>query len=442
MMKGVAGPAMATRRNVLAGLAAIPAASARAGPGRARKPRPADFLWGAAISAHQSEGNNVNSDSWLLEHLPETVYKQPSGDACDSYHRYEEDFAIARSIGLTAYRFGIEWARIEPAPGEFSRAELDHYARVITSCRAHGLLPILSYNHFTVPRWFAMRGGWESPDSPDLFARYCERATRAFGEQVGMAAPFNEANISRLIKVLKMTTTPGSRARRTAMIAAAARATNSPAFSSILFADPDRVDQNLLEAHARAYQAIKAGPGDFPVGVTLTTQPVEPLGAGSLAAEIEDTLYGRWWDAVNASDFVGVQAYFRFRADARGIVQPPPGTPMTDAGYEYYPQALGGAIRLAARKAAKPIYVTESGIAASDDTRRMAWLDASVAEVRKCLAQGIDVKGYIYWSLLDNFEWTQGYGQQFGLVSVDPRTFARTPKPSARHFARIIGEWR
>ena len=433
---------MATRRNVLAGLAAIPAASARAGPGRARRPRPADFLWGAAISAHQSEGNNVNSDSWLLEHLPETVYKQPSGDACDSYHRYEEDFAIARSIGLTAYRFGIEWARIEPAPGEFSRAELDHYARVITSCRAHGLLPILSYNHFTVPRWFAMRGGWESPDSPDLFARYCERATRAFGEQVGMAAPFNEANISRLIKVLKMTTTPGSRARRTAMIAAAARATNSPAFSSILFADPDRVDQNLLEAHARAYQAIKAGPGDFPVGVTLTTQPVEPLGAGSLAAEIEDTLYGRWWDAVNASDFVGVQAYFRFRADARGIVQPPPGTPMTDAGYEYYPQALGGAIRLAARKAAKPIYVTESGIAASDDTRRMAWLDASVAEVRKCLAQGIDVKGYIYWSLLDNFEWTQGYGQQFGLVSVDRRTFARTPKPSARHFARIIGEWR
>ena len=433
---------MATRRNVLAGLAAIPAASARAGPGRARRPRPADFLWGAAISAHQSEGNNVNSDSWLLEHLPETVYKQPSGDACDSYHRYEEDFAIARSIGLTAYRFGIEWARIEPAPGEFSRAELDHYARVITSCRAHGLLPILSYNHFTVPRWFAMRGGWESPDSPDLFARYCERATRAFGEQVGMAAPFNEANISRLIKVLKMTTTPGSRARRTAMIAAAARATNSPAFSSILFADPDRVDQNLLEAHARAYQAIKAGPGDFPVGVTLTTQPVEPLGAGSLAAEIEDTLYGRWWDAANASDFVGVQAYFRFRADARGIVQPPPGTPMTDAGYEYYPQALGGAIRLAARKAAKPIYVTESGIAASDDTRRMAWLDASVAEVRKCLAQGIDVKGYIYWSLLDNFEWTQGYGQQFGLVSVDPRTFARTPKPSARHFARIIGEWR
>jgi beta-glucosidase len=430
---------MTTRRHVLAGLTASTAAAAWARPAAAHRAWPKGFLWGAAISAHQSEGNNLNSDSWLLERLPETVYKQSSGDACDSYHRYEQDFAIARSIGLNCYRFGIEWARIEPEPGEFSQAELDHYARVVASCRAHGLLPILSYNHFTVPRWFAMRGGWERPDSPDLFARYCERATRALGDQIGMAAPFNEANISRLIKVLRPTTTAESRARRMAMIAAAARATNSPAFSSVLFADPDRIDANLLEAHARAYQAIKAGPGDFPVGVTLTTQPVEPVGEGSLAGEVEDMLYGRWWDAVNASDFVGVQAYFRFRVDAQGIVPTPPGTVMTDAGYEYYPQALGGAVRLAARKTRKPIYVTESGIAAADDARRIAWLDASVAEVSRCLAEGIDVGSYIYWSLLDNFEWTQGYAQHFGLVAVDRTTFARTPKPSARHFAALTG---
>jgi len=423
---------------VLAGLAAsatIGAASAEALP---RAVMPNGFLWGAAISAHQSEGNDVNSDSWLLENLPETVYKDPSGDACDSYHRYAQDFAIARAIGLNCYRFGIEWARIEPEPGMFSAAELDHYKRVLASCRAHGLLPILSYNHFTVPRWFAMRGGWEAADSADLFARYCDRATRTLGDQIGMAAPFNEANIQLLIKVLRSITTPQYRARRAAMIAAAARATNSPRFSSILFADPDRVDANLLAAHAKAYQAIKAGPGDFPVGVTLTTQPVEPVGADSIAHRIEDTLYGRWWDAVNASDFVGVQAYFRFRVDSKGIVQPPPGTPMTDAGYEYYPQALGGAIRLAARKTTKPIYVTESGIAARHDARRIAWLDASVAQVRQCLADEIDVKSYIYWSLLDNFEWTQGYSQQFGLVAVDRTSFVRTPKPSTRRFADII----
>ena len=431
-----------TRRTVLAGLTAAAVAGVSPGHGTPRRKVPKGFLWGAAISAHQSEGNDVNADSWLLENLPETVYKDPSGDACDSYHRYSQDFAIARSIGLNCYRFGIEWARIEPEPGKFSRASLDHYARVLASCRAHGLLPIVSYNHFTVPRWFAMRGGWEVPDSADLFARYCERVTRALGDQIGMASPFNEANIQLLVKMLRLTATPAYLAKRAAMIAAAARATGSPRFSSLLFADPNLVDGHLLDAHAKAYQAIKAGPGDFPVGVTLTTQAIEAVGDGSIAPRMEALLYGDWWEAVNASDFVGVQAYTRMRFDTKGVVAPPKDAAMTGAGYEYYPQALGAVIRLAARKTKKPIFVTESGIATDDDARRVAWLDASIAEVERCLGEGIDVKSYIYWSLLDKFEWTQGYGQHFGLVGVDRGTFARQLKPSARHFAALIRERR
>src|SRR3569833_1258300 len=143
-----------TRRTMLAGLAATGALSAlpasAAAPARAF---PKGFLWGAAISAHQSEGNDVNSDSWLLEHLPETVYKEPSGDACDSYHRYEQDFAIAKAIGLNCYRFGIEWARIEPEPGQFSRAELDHYRKVLESCCAFGLLLFFFFFLFFVSCW-------------------------------------------------------------------------------------------------------------------------------------------------------------------------------------------------------------------------------------------------------------------------------------------------
>jgi beta-glucosidase len=429
-----------TRRSVLSGLTAAAAVGTSVGltAPRQRRVMPKGFLWGAAISAHQSEGNDVNSDSWLLENLPETVYKQPSGDACDSYHRYEQDFALARSIGLNSYRFGIEWARIEPEPGRFAQAELDHYARVLASCRAHGLLPIVTYNHFTVPRWFAMRGGWEVPDSVDLFARYCERATRALGDQIGMASPFNEANIHLLVKVLRMSATPEYVAKRSAMIAAAARATDAPQFSSILFADPDRIGPHLLEAHAKAYQAIKAGAGNFPVGVTLTTQAIEAVGDNSIAPRMQTMLYGDWWDAVNASDFVGVQAYTRFRFDSKGILAAPSGAELTAAGYEYYPQALGQVIRVAARKTRKPIFVTESGIATDDDTRRIAWLDASIAEVERCLGEGIAVGSYLYWSLLDNFEWTQGYSQHFGLVGVDRDTFVRTLKPSARHFSRLI----
>ena len=429
---------MTTRREVLAGLAAGGAAGVAPGTPRHRRDGiPAHFLWGAAISAHQSEGNDVNSDSWLLEHLPETLYKEPSGDACDSYNRYEQDFAIARAIGLNCYRFGIGWSRIEPEPGRFSQAELDHYRRVLVSCRAHGLLPIVSFNHFTVPRWFAMRGGWEVRDSADLFARYCERATHAFGDLIGMASPFNEANINLLVKVFYGAS--GARnPKRDAMIAAAARATDSPHFSTLGFAEAERVTPQLLDAHAKAYQAIKAGPGAFPVGVSLTTQAIEPVGEGSIADRIEAALYGEWWDAVNASDFVGVQPYTRVRVDAKGTMAPPEEAELTAAGYEYYPQALGAVVRLAARRTRKPIYVTESGIGTDDDARRIAWLDASIAEVRRCLADGIDVRSYIYWSLLDNFEWTQGYANRFGLVSVDRASFARTLKPSARHFADII----
>ncbi len=431
-----------SRRQALAAAAAIGAAAmidpAQAVGARPRK-APPGFLWGTAISAHQSEGNDVNSDSWLLENLPGTVYKDPSGDACDSYHRYEEDLDIAHAMGLNCYRFGIEWARIEPEPGKFSQAALDHYVRVLEACRKRGLLPMVTFNHFTVPLWFAKRGGWEVADSSDLFARFCERATRDLGSLIGMATPFNEANIHLLGKLLRMGVRPADierREKRVSMIAAAAKATNSPAFSSLLFADPDKMDANLMAAHTKAYQAIKAGPGDFPVGVSLSTQQIEAVGENSLAPAMEKFVYGDWWDAVNASDFVGVQTYTRVRLDSKGLVAPPPGAEMTAAGYEYFPAALSYTIKLAASKTKKPIYVTESGIGTDDDTRRVAWIDATVAEVGKCLDQGIPVHGYIYWSLLDNFEWTSGYAQHFGLVAVDLKTFKRTPKPSARRLGQ------
>lgn len=399
---------------------------------------PARFLWGAAISAHQSEGGNRNSDAWLLETLPESVFAEPSGAACDSYARYEEDLDIARSIGLNCYRFGVEWARIEPEPGVFSVEALDHYRRVLEACHARDLLPVVTCNHFTAPLWFAARGGWEDANSPALFARFCARLAGALGDLIGMASTFNEANIHLLIKLLRSGHTPEQHKARTAMIAAAAARTGDTRFSSLIFADPDRIDANLLEAHAQGYQALKSGLGEFPVGVTLSMQAFEPVGDNSLAAVVERRAYGDWWAAVDASDFIGVQTYTRLRINAAGLVPPDPGAEITAAGYEYCTSALGVTIRAAAARTDKPIFVTESGIATDDDTRRAAWLDATIAEVAKCRAEGIDVKSYIYWSLLDNFEWTHGYAQRFGLVAVDRTDFARSPKPSAAHFARCI----
>ena len=425
------------RRQVIAGAAGLAAVAGikRAIAAPASRPAPPGFLWGTAISAHQSEGNNVNSDSWMLEPNLPTAFKDASGDACDSYHRYAQDLDIAAALGLNCYRLGIEWARIEPAPGMFSDAELDHYARVLEACHARKLLPIVTFNHFTVPLWFAMRGGFEVADGADLFARFCARVTARLGALIGMASTFNEANIVLLRKVLPRFASDAAAANARAMIAAAARRTGSPGFSSMLFGDPDRISAVMLDAHAKGYAAIKAGPGDFPVGVTLSMQEIEGIGPGNRARAAEQTIYGGWIDAARRSDFIGVQTYSRLRIDANGLMPPDPAVPLTDMGYENYPHAIGATIRYAAEHIGRPIYLTETGIAAQDDAIRARFIEATIAEVARCIDDGIAVNGYLYWSLLDNFEWTSGYDRKFGLVSVDRKTFRRTIKPSAHVLA-------
>lgn len=396
---------------------------------------PPDFLWGTAMSAHQTEGNNVNADAWLAEHVTPTLFAEPSNDACDSYHRYEEDVALAADLGFNCHRIGIEWARIEPEPGQFSMAELDRYRRLLEACHACGLKPMVTFSHFTVPRWFAARGGFEVADAADLFARFAERATARLGDLISHATTFNEANIQRLLAQLRGD--PRAKGLIAAMLEACARSSGAARFSSLLFAPLETTEPVLLDAHAKATAAMKAGPGTFPVGLTLTMQDVQGVGEGHLAEPLVQALYGPWLAAARQADFVGVQTYTRVRVGAHGPLAPPPGAEMTAAGYEFHPQALGGTIRFAHERIGRPIFVTESGIATDDDTRRIAYIDAALAEVRHCLADGIDVRSFIYWSLLDNFEWTSGYAQRFGLVEVDRQTFDRMPKPSASHLGRI-----
>jgi beta-glucosidase len=400
------------------------------------RPVPKGFLWGTAISAHQSEGNNINSDAWLCENVTPTIYKEPSRDACDSYHRYEEDIAIAADLGFNCHRLGIEWARIEPEPGLFSTAELDHYRRVLEACHKRGLKPMVTFNHFTAPRWFAARGGFEVADGADLFARFAEKSTQAFGDLIAYATTFNEANIQRLLVQLRRSN-PQAGAAMDAMTAACAKACGSERFSSLLFAPIETSEPVMLDAHVKATAAMKAGPGDFPVGLTLTMQDVQGVGEGHQAEALIDMLYGPWLEAARQSDFIGVQTYTRVLVGALGRLAPPEDAEMTGAQYEFYPQALGGTIRFAHERIGRPIYVTENGICTDDDTRRIAYLDQALAEVRQCIDDGIDVHSYICWSLLDNFEWTRGYGERFGLVHVDYDTFERTPKPSAYHLGKI-----
>lgn len=420
------------RREVLAAGAAALAHPAAAKP---RRTMPKGFLWGAAISAHQSEGGNTNSDAWLMENLKPSMFKERSGDACDSYHRYGEDFALAAGLGFNCYRLGVEWARIEPSEGYFSNAELDHYARVLEACWARGLKPIVTLNHFTTPLWFAQRGGFEVSDAPPLFARFCRKVVERLGPLMHMTTTFNEANIRLLVDLMPAFQTALPTVR--AALAAAAAATNSPRFSRLAYADPAVVTPIMQEAHRQAYDAIKTVRPDLPVGLTLTTQDIQSDDP-RLVELYRGRLYGDWVDVARShADFFGVQTYTRFVFDQNGVRPPPPNAEVTLSGYEFYPQALAATIRWAHAAIGKPIYVTENGIATNDDARRIAFIDAALDGLWRCLQDGVPVHSYLYWSLLDNFEWTAGYGVPFGLAAVDRNTFKRTLRPSALHLGRI-----
>lgn len=396
---------------------------------------PQGFLWGAATAAHQVEGNNVNSDVWLLEHLPHTVFAEPSGDACDHYHRYREDIALLASLGLNAYRFSVEWARIEPDEGQFSTASLEHYRRMLAACHEHGLTPVVTFHHFTSPRWLIRAGGWLDQRTPDRFARYCERVTRHLGDLIGVACTLNEPNIARVISTVLPFDVQGG-----PWWDEAAQAFGVPTDQLGLyqFVPSERMRETILAAHRRGTEAIKAAGGRFPVGLTLAMLDVQAgAGGDQRAAEYQRYLNDAYLEQVRGDDFVGVQTYSRVVIGPDGVIPPGDDVEQNQMGEEFYPEALGGTIRHAAQVAGIPIIVTENGLASEDDARRQAYLQRALRCVVDSLQAGIDVRGYFCWSAMDNYEWVSGYTPKFGLIAIDRQTQARTPKPSAHWLGSV-----
>ena len=396
---------------------------------------PDDFLWGAATAAHQVEGNNVNSDLWVLENVKPTLFAEPSGSACDHYHRYPDDIKLLASLGLNTYRFSIEWARIEPDQGVFSTAELDHYRRVLAACHENNITPMVTFYHFTSPRWFAAIGGWEHKTAADLFVRYCERTSKHFGDLISLAATFNEPNIPMLLRWVKTINLPFDVI--IGMVQQAAQTVGSDRFGSFLLGNAEKLRDVMIACHHRASAALKSGPGKYPVGVTLAMQDEQAAGPESKRDKKCAEVYGPWLAVAAESDFLGVQTYTRSRVGKDGDLPPEPGVELTQMGYEFWPESLEQTIRYAYAQANVPIYVTENGISTEDDSRRIEYIDRALAGVRNCLADKIDVRGYIHWSLLDNFEWLEGYRPKFGLVAVDRETQKRTSKPSAQYLGEI-----
>jgi beta-glucosidase len=373
---------------------------------------PSSFLWGTATSAYQIEGDGRNTDWWRFEHAEGSPTVEPCGDACDSWRRYEEDLDIVQSLGLNAYRFSIEWARIEPQQGTFSQEALAHYRQIIEACHRRSIVAVVTLHHFTLPLWAADAGGFENPDIASWMATYARAVGEALGDHIDVACTVNEPNIVALMGYLLGHFPPA--------------VTDWDRFS--------KVNRTMRACHVAMRDALREGPGTFPIGFCLSMQEWEAVSGGEdlltmMVSEMED----EYLSALSGDDFVGVQCYTKIQLGPEGLV--PATGELTEMGYLFWPQCVEHTVRRAALATDLPIVVTENGIGTNDDTQRIRYLEQALRGVKNVQDDGIDVRGYFQWSLLDNFEWALGYGPKFGIVSVDRTTFARSPKPSAAWYA-------
>ncbi len=420
----------------LAGASALPT-MARAASSSASFPK--GFLWGAASAGHQVEGNNTNADIWLLEHVKPSVFREPSGDACNSFELWETDLDLAKNLGLTAYRFSIEWARIEPEAGMFSQAMIDHYGRIMDGALARGMSPVVTFNHFSSPIWFSAQGGWTNPEAPALFTRYCQKVAEQLAGKMAYALTFNEPNLLRLLRVIGLP--PFVWDLQKQMLAAAAAKTNSQKFVGLNAAEQEDLDTMtalLIKGHIAARKAIKAANPALPVGFSLAMLDDRAAGANSLRDQKREENYGDWLRAAEHADFIGVQNYERMDWDDKGKVPVPDSAIKNFSGSWIDASSLANTVAYTHQVTGKPILVSEHGIGTDDDKLRAQFIPASLVELQKVMKQGVPVLGYIHWTLLDNYEWIHGFGVHFGLHTVDLKTFERKPKPSAKVYAEII----
>ena len=405
---------------------------------------PSDFLWGVATAGHQNEGDNVHSDTWFLENVTPTVFEERSGKATNGWELWESDLDLVAGLGLNAYRFSVEWARVEPQEGEFSDEALAHYEAVIDGCLTRGLAPIVTFNHFTSPHWFAARGAWLAPEAPELFARYCGVVMDRFGDRIALAVTFNEPDLPEMLTWAHLPEFVAELERQT--LEAAGREAGVDTYRAgnvMLREDFAGMRVGMTAGHRAGKAAIKARRPDLRVGLSLAlVDDVAGPGGEATRDRKRAEVYEHWLELAQDDDFVGVQNYERIAYGPDGQLPPEPGASLNGMGTAVEPDSLRGAVEYAYSVARVPILVSEHGVGTPDDSIRAAFLEPSLEGLARAIADGVPVIGYCHWTLMDNFEWIFGYGPQLGLHSVDRETFERTAKPSAEVYRGLVERFR
>jgi len=405
---------------------------------------PADFLWGTATAAHQVEGGNANNDWWVWEQAGHIKGGGSARIACDWWHRAEEDFDRAAAMGQNAHRLSVEWSRIEPRPGQWDAAAIARYREMLTALRERGLTPMVTLHHFTNPLWLLEQGGWTAPDVIPRFTRFVEKVVQELGDLVELWVTFNEPMVYVFQGFFEGVWPPGKR---------------SP-WEGI------RVARHMVMAHGAAYHAIHRLQPRAQVGIAKHMRVFDPLRPSPLdnaVARFQDFLFNRLFlealvdgvfripprtyipEAEDSQDFIGLNYYARDRVvfDLRspttlfGRRCTTPGAEVGPEGWgEMYPEGL---YRLLKRLAAydKPIYITENGVPDTAQMDRARFIVTHLAAAHRALQEGVDLRGYFHWTLVDNFEWLEGWTMRFGLIALDETTGERHPKPAAEVYAQI-----
>ncbi|MBU0547330.1 MAG: glycoside hydrolase family 1 protein [Candidatus Omnitrophica bacterium] len=393
-----------------------------------------DFLWGASTSAHQVEGGNIHNDWWQAEQGG--VLKEASSQACRHYELYAEDFAIAKELGHNCHRFSIEWSRIEPQEGVFQDSEIEHYHKVIAELKSRGIEPVVTLHHFTNPVWFSQRGGWTKLKLQRYFLRFVEKMAKEFSSVVKFWVTINEPLVYSSHSYLLGVWPPGERSL----------------FKTV------KVTLNLAQAHIQAYRIIHKVYQDKKlerpmVSIAANLQAFElcrPTLKNKLAVYLRHKLYNLYFiEALlrkRTLDYIGINYYGRNLADVEnwGIRHLLLDTckynhhPLrkNSLGWDIYPQGLYKLLILL-KKYSLPILITENGVCTEDDDLKWDYIRGHLEQLNKSIEEGVNVFGYIYWSLIDNFEWDKGFGPRFGLVHIDYQNQKRTIRASARKLAEV-----
>ncbi len=408
---------------------------------------PPDFRWGVATASHQVEGNNRNNQWWEWEHQPDRIaHGHKSELACNWWQDAEADFDRAAAMGLTTLRLSIEWSRVEISPGRVDTAALDRYHDMLQGLRARGIEPLVTLHHFSDPLWLKEKRGWANPDAIPYFTRYVEQVVSALRDTVKLWCTINEPNVYASLGYILGQFPPGVQDLRTASI----------------------VLRHMLQAHSAAYQLIHQLQEEAEVGLAHNLRFFDPANPRNpldrTAAWIRDLWFNQttpaaiwrgWWlpplgfgpalASRHTLDWIGLNYYTRdlvafdrnAKTTAFGRITHSQDAEPLDGGYgELYPEGLSRAIRRLA-SLGLPIHITENGIPDADDDQRPRALLRHLHQLWKAIQGNIRVMSYYHWTLVDNFEWADGWTLPFGLIELDPQSQVRTPRPSAALYAAI-----